>query len=234
MKEASHVQAVLETAQKDLNDAEWPGIIGLIANPVRGLVLRPILGVATHVLPTVASHVPLLDGLSASVLEVTFGAVKMGYTIFPHLPQMNVHAQNELVDGATRAKVAWYQEPKREVTLLQTFLSVPGYIASYSMSAITSGINTTRDLLTFPEEKFVEWQKTLDLFFGYMAQFGMEEKVMKVWLNPRTELNMVIMARILKSIDGVFSHRRNHTALKVPPLSDYEYAAHVLFKKASR
>jgi hypothetical protein len=216
---ASRTTKVLEDATTDLENAEFPGYLGKLFNPIRDAILVPVASKATDIIPGVARAIPLpyLDESLAFVMGVSFGGVKLGYKVFPH-PEVDKEQEdvvNQELKSLGNMGMKRYYTPK-------PFLSSLSGAFGFAFSSII-------DLATLPVNgKLGEWIEMTTEFFGYLVYTGIGKEMLTAFGNPRGIDNLLIIGKVQEKKEYI---RRSSTVMDVSiPTDDYKN----LMKDAAR
>ena len=183
---SSRTTAVLENAITDLESAEFPGHLGKLFNPLRDAILVPVASKLKDFVPGVAQAIPLpyLDESLAFLMGVSFGAVKLGYKVFPHL---EVDAEQE--DAINKELLELGNEGMK--------LSDSNSILSSLKGVFGFAVNSVIDLATLPfNGKLREWINMTIEFFGYLLYTGVGKEMVVAFGNPRGIENLLITANV--------------------------------------
>jgi hypothetical protein len=183
---ASRTTKVLEGATKDLENAEFPGYLGKLFNPIRDAVLVPVASKATDIVPGVAQAIPLpfLDESLAFVMGVSFGAFKLGYKVFPH---PGVEKEQE---DAINQELMQLGHEGMKLTDTNPVLSSLKAIFGFTASAII-------DVATLPfNGKLREWVDMTIKFFGFLLVTGVGKELVVAFGNPRGIENLLIIGNV--------------------------------------
>jgi hypothetical protein len=177
---------VLEGATKDLENAEFPGYLGKLFNPIRDEILVPVTSKATDIVPGVAQAIPLpfLDESLAFGMDVSFGAFKLGYKVFP---QSGVEKEQE---DAINKELMQLGHEGMKLTDTNPILSSLKAVFGFAASSII-------DLATLPfNGKLREWIDMTIKFFGYLLVTGVGKEMLVAFGNPRGIQNLLIIANV--------------------------------------
>jgi hypothetical protein len=183
---SSRTNTVLEDATTDLKNAEFPGYLGKLFNPIRDTILVPVASKARDIVPRVAQAIPLpfLDESLAFVMGLSFGAVKLGYKVFPH-PEVDTEQENAI----NRELMELGNEGMK--------LSDPNPILSSLKGVVGFAVNSIIDLATLPlNGKLREWIDMTIKFFGYLIYTGVGKDMMVAFGNPRGVENLLIIGNV--------------------------------------
>mmetsp|Transcript_40760 Transcript_40760/g.85623 ORF Transcript_40760/g.85623 Transcript_40760/m.85623 type:complete len:609 (-) Transcript_40760:295-2121(-) len=204
------VTRVLDGAKKDLEDAEFPGYIGKVFNPVRDEVLVPVTSKATEIVPNITSAIPLpyMDDASAFAMRVPIAAIKFGYGMIPHK------------DPGQEGHDAIAQE--FDSAFHQITLSKPQPLFANLYAVIGFAANSAIDLATLPfGGKLGNWVESSKKLIGYIGVSGIGEELKESFTDPNAIENMLIIARAQAAHNdvGTANTRRLRTAFSSYPPS---------------
>ena len=198
---------VLEDATTDLENAEFPGYLGKLFNPLRDAILVPVASKLKDVVPGVAQAIPLpyLDESLAFVMGISFGAVKLGYKAFPHL---EIDTEQEDV----------VNKELMELGNMGMKLSDPNPIISSVKGVIGFAVNSIIDLATLPfNGKLREWINMTIEFFGYLLYTGIGKEMVGAFGNPRGIENLLITGNVQAERTDI---RRSSTVMGIIPTTN--------------
>ncbi len=208
---APHMAKVLKDAQEDLENAEFPGFVGKVFNPVRDEVLVPITSKASEIVPVVVDHIPLpfVDEVGAAAVGVPIGVAKIGYSMIP----------TKDVDDEADETVG------KEFELAFNKTRKPRPITSSLMGVVGFTANTVIDLATLPfGNKFGNWMDSTKKFLGYLAFSGLGEELAAAFADFNALENMLIIghAQATRNTVGTAESRRARVAFpSLPPNVDH-------------
>uniref|UniRef100_A0A7S1CXI7 sn-1-specific diacylglycerol lipase n=1 Tax=Cyclophora tenuis TaxID=216820 RepID=A0A7S1CXI7_CYCTE len=212
----SGVQLALDDARQDLENASWPGLIGMVMNPVRDHIWSPALGVAQSVVPVVTDKIPFADPVAGTAIRLSTGAVKVAYGILPHSPSVQ--------EGANRTLIADAKTVVPQARYGNVLQSSVANVVTLILSAAGFSMNACLDLLTSPGDKAVDWAATLVAFGSYLRRTGVSKEMESALLTPRLPDNIRIIATAQTQLgygDGV----RRGNAKEPSPFTTKQEAA---------
>jgi len=205
----SKLEKVLDQAEEDLKNAELRGLAGKLTNPVFDNILAPATSLAANTLPKVVDvlPIPFLDEASSGALNLGFGAVKFGYSIFPLRAEDDLGKESQdLHKGELEEQSRFYQKSRP--------------VLSSATTLIGGAINVTIDLLRLPfSGDLREWAEATKQFVGYLAYSGVGSELTDAFLSPGSVSAMKILADVQgeKDNNGKES-RRIRTAMDSWPV----------------
>ena len=208
--EAPKLKKVLEDAEEDLKNSEFTWLPGKILNPVTDLVVVPVAEKASEILPAIAGAMPLpfVDDVSSAILGASFGAVKIGYTLFPFSADDDSEREaSGLFDGDLAQN--FKNRPRAPKPFLSTVMSGVGFAS-----------NSALDLMRLPfSGDLGKWLDTTKKFWGYMVTSGVGEEVLDGFLSPGAVDAIMIIAKIQDEFNELGTNtRRIRTGLtSLPP-----------------
>ncbi len=211
VKEAPHITAVLTDAKEDLENAEFPGFVGKVFNPLRDEVLVPVTSKATEIIPAVAEAVPLpfVDEVGAVAMSVPIGAAKIGYSMIP-----NKEVEDEADDMIANEFEMAFHTTRRPKPIASSMMGVIGFTA-----------NSIIDVATLPfGNKFGSWMDATKKFLGYLAFSGLGGELADAFgdFNALENLLIIAHAQAERNKVGTAESRRARTAFpSFPPNLDH-------------
>jgi len=220
----SKTEELLDSAVKDAENAQWPGIVGSLMHPVRDHVVVPGLQVAkgvAHVATPLTDKIPLVDYLSAMGLGIASHLVKKTYLVLPHLPDLQEEARQQAEKDFLNNRKLVFKEPKPAQEHSRSLPFGVNALQAARRSLLQAGgffVNSVVDLVTAPGDKYNDWKETLDEIKGFLASTGISKEIEGIFDSPRTISNLRILAYAQKVYDS-FDNRRSRAmdaSLHVP------------------
>lgn len=207
-----HINKVLENATANLKNAEFPGYLGKLFNPIRERLLIPIAIKATDIVPKVVDVIPLpfLDEMGAFAMSVPFGTMKLAYTIIPH----------KEVDDESNDAITHEFKRRGENGMRKLKPKEPNPITSSLMGIYGFATNTILDLAALPFNGHLsKWTGTVVELFGFLLCSGIGEELVTAYGNPRGIQNLLIIGNAQAKDNGIGCEgRRARVAMdSLPP-----------------
>jgi hypothetical protein len=205
----SIVGKILQDAERDLDNSEWPGVMGTVLHPLRDtLWLPPLRFINQHIAPAATSVLPsTIDHAAGAMVGVTSEAIKFTYGILPHIPSLDEVAVQEI-----------------ETTSLRTFNRLPNRDSVSDAISKLFGLfgfvlNTILDILTNPAQKYSAFLGTIKIFVAFLIRSGITNELSNAIATRNAVTNLMLTATIQASLDD---HRRADVAFRSPPLTTEE------------
>ena len=145
---------ILQNAERDLDNSEWPGMMGLVLHPVRDVVLLPSIRTVQEIAPSLP---PSLDHAASTVVDAAFGALKFTYGILPHTPSFGDLSMDEI----RRQSLQAYEEMRKR-------FGVAPDIVSLILSGVGMILGITLDIFTNTDEKIRTFADTIHVFVAFL------------------------------------------------------------------
>ncbi|KAI2507611.1 hypothetical protein MHU86_6798 [Fragilaria crotonensis] len=205
----SIVGKILQDAEHDLDNSEWPGMMGTVLHPVRDTFwLPPLRFFNQHIAPIATSALPsTIDHAVGAVVGVTSGAIRFTYGILPHIPSLSEFAVQEI---ETTSLLTFNRLPSRDSVsdAISQLFSLFGFV-----------LNSILDLLTNPAQKYSAFLNTIKMFAAFLMRTGITTELSNAIATRNAVTNMMLVARIQGSLDD---SRRADVAFRTPPFTPKE------------
>ena len=201
-----HITQVLQEAREDLEDAEFPRIVGRFLNPIRDGILVPVTSRAEEIVPVVVDAIPLpfVDEVGAFAIKLPIKVAKIVYSVIPR-KSVGAEAAEELSNEFDRA----FHTTRNPMPLVANAFAVVGFT-----------VNTAIDIATLPfGNKLGKWIDSLKKFLGFLTFSGVGRELLDGFANFNTLENMLIIGRTQETRDrvGTLNSRRGRTAFSFFP-----------------
>jgi Lipase (class 3) len=176
---------VLEDVERDLDNAEWNGLLGLVLHSIRDSVWIPSIRLVKHWTPILPQPV---DQAAALLADTTCHILKFTYSILPHMPCMSELAVQEIHKNS-----------------IQTLKTQPQSLGSSDNLALLLGgigmlTNFFLDLVTNSFQKFRSFFETMEMFFAYLIHSGIDQELARAFWNPYTGISMLLTVKTQASL----------------------------------
>lgn len=219
------INKILENAALDLTNAEFPGYLGKVFNPIREGLLIPFANTATDIVPKVAGSIPLpfLDEMGALAMSVPIGVIKLVYTVLPH----------KEVDDESNDEI---NEEIRMLGKAGMRMARPNPLYSSLMGVFGFATNSVLELVALPFSGHLgEWTDTVIKFFGFLIYTGIGEELVHAFGNPRAIESMLIIGNVQANDNFLgCKSRRAMTAMDGLPPGMSQDAFKLVMKDAAR
>jgi hypothetical protein len=178
---SSHLCKVLEDAKRDLDNSEWPGLMGLVLHSLRDKLLLPSVKIAQHLAPPLP---PMIDQAASTFVGAACGAVKFTYGVLPHKPSLR---EISVKDIQKESLQTFDRLPERfgERDIIPLILAGVGFVSNFFLGLITN-----------PCQKFDTFVDTINVFIAFLIYMGIDKELVQNFVTPRIETNILITARI--------------------------------------
>ena len=200
----SKIGKVLLDAERDLDNSEWPGLIGTVLHPLRDVIWLPSLRfINQHIAPKTSCIPSSIDHAAGAVVGVGSGAIKFTYGVLPHVPSLDEFSVQEIEKTSIQT---FHRLPSEDIVsdTVSTLLTVFGFV-----------FNSILDLLTNPAQKYASFLNTIKIFVAFLLQTGISNEISNAITTRNLVTNMLLIARIQASLDD---HRRADVVFRTPPL----------------
>ena len=201
----SNIGKVLQDAERDLDNSEWPGVMGTVLHPLRDILGLPSLRFVNHYIAPVTLSLPSpIDQAAGALVGVASGAIKFTYGLLPHVPSLDEFAVQE-IEKTSLPSLSLLQSRESVSESVSLLLSVLGFM-----------FNTILDLLTNPAQKYASFINTIKMFIAFLIHTGITNEISDAFATHNAIENMMLIAKVQAPLDD---DRRADVTFRTPPLT---------------
>lgn len=207
-----NLRRVLEEATADLANAEYPGLLCLLFDPVRDKVLTPALRLATNAVPVSSNEIPVpfVDKIGSCALGFAFGFIKYGYGFLSPV-NLEDRAKDEVETDSLEIREEYLAKRRKQEVLrmgmINRILEVPNVIKMTTLQITGFVLNALLDIISSPGEKMSDWVESIKELEGFLVQSGIDKELIHAFARENSYGSMRIISRIETIIDLVDSRR---------------------------
>jgi hypothetical protein len=172
--------AVLNDIEQDLDNAEWPGLLGLALHTLRDSVWLPSIRLVRELTPTLPKPI---DQMAVLLADTSRHVLKWTYSILPHSPSLSEDAAQAM--------------QLNSIQLLDSMPQSQDISDNLSLLISSAGMftNLFLDLTTNSLPKFNSFLNTSKMFLAFLMHTGVDQELTRAFLNPNAGISMFLMIK---------------------------------------